>query len=314
MPKRPRLVVIGSINTDLVQPSPRLPLPGETMHGGDLTVVPGGKGANQAVAAARLGADVAMVGRVGRDTFGEALRDGLAAEGIDVRHVHFTPGASGTAVILVQPSGENSIVLSPGANAKVTPADVDRARTLIRAADAVLLQLEIPPATVRHAIKLCRALGVTVFLDPAPPLAMAGKAKKVPRWLFDADVLSPNEHEARALLAVRASKRPMKDAAVAVALARAGAADVVLKLGGRGAMHADASHVVTHTPAMKIKPVDTTAAGDAFTAALAVARAEGQNWADAQRFANAAGAVTCLTHGAQPSLPTRRAVNQFLRS
>ena len=221
MPKRPRIVVIGSINMDLVQPSPRLPLPGETMHGGDLSLVAGGKGANQAVAAARLGADVAMVGRVGRDAFGNLLRDGLAREGIDVRHVRRTPGASGTAVILVQPSGENSIVLSAGANAKVTPADVDRARPLIRAADAVLLQLEIPPATVRHAIKLCRSLGVSVFLDPAPPLAITGKAKKVPRWLFEANVLSPNEHEARALLP--ASKRPTKDAAIAVALARAGA-------------------------------------------------------------------------------------------
>lgn len=300
--------MIGSINQDLVQPAPRLPVGGETLHGGDLSVIPGGKGANQAVAAARLGADVAMVARVGKDAFGPRLRDRLSAEGIDIRHVRLTDGATGTAVILVQPTGENSIVLSPGANAKVTPADVDRAKSLIKQADAVLLQLEIPPKTVRHAIKLCRQLGVTCVLDPAPPLA-----GKPPKWMFDATVISPNEHEAAALLADKPGGQPRRDESAVIAIQKAGSANVFMKLGPRGSMHVDAARVVTHMPAFKIKPVDTTAAGDATTAALAVARAEGKSWADAMRFANAAGALACMKAGAQPSLPTRSAVLRLLR-
>ena len=310
MPNRPFIVVIGSINTDLIVPIARLPWPGETLAGDELTIAFGGKGANQAVAAARLGADVAMVGRVGRDDFGDRQRAALAKEGIDVRHVRRTPAATGTALILLQPGGENSIVLSPGANAHVMPADVDSALPVLRRADAVLLQLEIPLVTVRHALRRCREIGVTTVLDPAPappattPAKSAGKSK----WPFAADVLTPNQTEAAALLG-----RPtaMPDA-TAAALIAAGATNVVLKLGELGSLHADATGVYTHVGAFPVNPVDTTAAGDAFTAALAVARAEGRAWPDALRFANAAGALACATLGAQPSLPTRRAVGRIV--
>lgn len=297
--KRPFIVVIGSINTDVILPVARLPRPGETLTGGDAVVVPGGKGANQAVAAARLGADVAMVGRVGTDDFGQRLRASLAKDGVDIRHVRRTPGASGTATILLQAGGENSIVLSPGANAKVTPADVDAALPLIRRADAVLLQLEIPLATVRHALKACRRLNVMSVLDPGP--APTGKA---PAWLFTADILSPNEEEAAALL----GRRHRSADATAAALIAAGASNVVLKLGRRGSAHADATGVQLKSPGFPVDTIDTTAAGDAFTAALAVGRANGLAWSETLRFANATGALACTKLGAQPSLPKRRDV------
>ena len=335
MPTRPFIVVIGSINTDLIVPIPRLPKPGETLAGGELVTAFGGKGANQAVAAARLGADVAMVGRVGRDDFGDRRRVALAKEGVDVRHVRRTPAPTGTAIILLQSGGENSIVLSPGANAHVTPADVDAALPVLRRADAVLLQLEIPIATVRHALRRCRELGVTTVLDPAPapagpatasvsmkatgPAKAAGPAASRPpksfvktksvvktKWAFAADVLTPNQTEAGALLG-----RATSPDATAAALIAAGATNVVLKLGDNGSLHADATGVYTHVAAFAVDPVDTTAAGDAFTAALAVARAEGRAWPDALRFANAAGALACTTLGAQPSLPKRRQVDRL---
>jgi ribokinase len=301
---RPFIVVIGSINTDIVLRTPRLPRPGETLAGGDALVVPGGKGANQAVAATRLGADVALVGRVGQDDFGNTLRHGLASEGVDVRHVRRTPGASGTALILLQAGGENSIVLSPGANARVTPADVDAAVPLLRRADAVLLQLEIPLATVRHAMKVCRRFGVTVFLDPAP--APPGR---VPAWLLKADVISPNEAEAAMLLG-----GPVRSAdATAAALVAAGATNAVLKLGPHGSIHADATGVHLKSAGFGIRAVDTTAAGDAFNAALAVARSNGLPWSETLRFANAAGALACTKLGAQPSLPKRRDVMTLVK-
>lgn len=303
MPRRPFIVVIGSINTDLILPISRLPVPGETLRGDDAQVVHGGKGANQAVAAARLGADVAMVGRVGQDDFGDRMRAGLAAEGVDVRHVRRTPGSSGTAMILLQAGGENSIILSPGANAKVTPEDVRAAVPLIRRADAVLLQLEIPLKTVHAALRAARAAGVPIVLDPAP--APAGR---VPKWLTKVDVLSPNESEA-ALLLGKPHKRPQQTAA---ALISAGARNVVLKLGAAGSLHADATGVLTQSAGFKVKVVDTTAAGDAFTAALAVGLAEGMELPRAVRFANAAGARACEKFGAQPALPTRMEVESLL--
>ncbi|MGC4030885.1 MAG: ribokinase [Tepidisphaeraceae bacterium] len=303
MPRRPFIVVIGSINTDLILPIPRLPLPGETLSGDDAQVVHGGKGANQAVAAARLGADVAMVGRVGQDDFGDRMRAGLEAEGINVRHVRRTPGSSGTAMILLQAGGENSIILSPGANAKVTPDDVQAALPLIRRADAVLLQLEIPLKTVHAAMRAAKEAGVPIVLDPAP--APVGR---VPKWLTKVDVLSPNESEA-ALLLGKPGKRPQQTAA---ALIQAGAKNVILKLGAAGSLHADGTGVLTESAGFKVKVVDTTAAGDAFTAALAVARANGLSWAETLRFANATGALACTKLGAQPSLPKRRDVQRIL--
>jgi len=302
---KPVIVVIGSINMDLVVRCGRVPKPGETIAGDELDLIPGGKGANQAVAAARLGGETYMVGRVGTDAFGDVLRRGLESSGVSTKFVKTSPGASGTAMILVQPQGENSIVISPGANAKVTKKDVDAALPVIRKASAVLLQLEIPVETVKYAIGVCKKLGVRTILDPAPA------PDRLPDALHKATLITPNETEAATILRMpRANEQ-----AVCRALLSRGARDVVLKLGKRGALHADErTHVMTHVKGFKIKPVDTTAAGDSFTAGLAVALGEGKPFADAIRFANAAGALACTAYGAQPSIPTRAAAMRMLKS
>ncbi len=302
---KPIIVVIGSVNMDLVVECARLPVPGETITGTRSVTIPGGKGANQAVAAARLGAEVYFVGRVGDDDFGRVLRDGLDRAGVNTRYLRTTPGvASGTATIVVQAGGENSIILAPGANGKVAPSDIAAAAPIVRRASAVLLQLEIPETSVRRAVELCRKHKVVSVLDPAPapPRGLAGALYKV-------DILSPNETEAVAILGID-SQTPE---AISRKLLSRGAKNVVLKLGKRGAMHSDASHVISHVRGFKVNVVDTTAAGDSFTAGLAVARAEGKSWADAIRFANAAGALACTTFGAQPSIPRRAEVLRLLK-
>lgn len=304
------IVVIGSVNMDLVCRAPRRPAAGETVIGDGLLTVPGGKGANQAVAASKLGGDVHLIGRVGDDDFGRRLLAGLAEQDVHTDAVTVTKGVpSGCAMILVDAAGENSIVVAPGANAKVTPADVERAQRLIARAAAVVLQLEIPPATVRHAVALCRRLGVFTILDPAPV-----PPKGLPRALFAVDVLTPNENEAERLLALGAARRPESKRVagpehVGAALLARGAKRVVLKLGARGAMIASPGEPPRAVRPFKVKVTDTTAAGDAFTGALAVAVSEGMLLPDAARFANAAGALCCTKFGAQPSLPTRSAVD-----
>ena len=311
----PPVVVIGSLNTDLVARVPRVPAPGETLLGSDLATLPGGKGANQAVAAARLasrrGPRVHLVGRVGDDDPGRTLLASLSRDGVDTAFVRVTRRVpTGCALILVDPRGENSIVVSPGANARVTPADVDAAAPLIRGAAAVLLQLEIPPATVLHAITLCRRLGVPAVLDPAPV-----PPKGFPRALFAADYLTPNETEAGQLAGMKLPRgsRPAGAASTAAALHARGARTLVLKLGVRGAAVAARNAPVVRIPPYPVNVVDTTAAGDAFNGALAVALAEGKDLQAAARFANAAGALCCTAAGAQPALPTRREVDRFLR-
>jgi ribokinase len=306
------IVVIGSLNIDYVCRSDRIPAPGETVLGSDLATLPGGKGANQAVAAARLGARVYMVGRVGDDDAGRRLRNGLRRGGVNVRHVRATPGvASGCALILVDRRGENSIVVSPGANARVIPADVDAAEGLIRSAAAVLLQLEVPLATVRHAVALCRRLGVACVLDPAP-VPPGG----LPPALLRAGVLTPNQPESRQILGLRprAGVRVDDPRRVAAGLHARGAATVVLKLGARGALLAPREGPPRGVRPFRVRVVDSTAAGDAFNGALAVAMAEGLPMDQAVRFANAAGALCCTAPGAQPALPERAAVERLLRS
>ena len=308
MPAAHPIVVIGSINTDLVVRTPRVPAPGETVLGSDLSTLPGGKGANQAVAAARLGAHVAMIGRVGDDPSGRARLEGLRREGVGTKHVRVTPGvASGTAIILVDPRAENSIVVSPGANARVTPADVDAADSLIRSAAVVLLQLEIPLPTVRHAVALCRRMGVPTVLDPAPV-----PPKGLPRALMGADYLTPNGPESLRLAGLNPRNTSATPEHIARRLHARGARTLLLKLGRRGAAIAAPGDPVRRVRAHAVRAVDTTAAGDAFNGALAVALAEGASLEEAVRFANAAGALCCTVAGAQPSLPTRRAVARLL--
>jgi ribokinase len=312
------IVVIGSINMDLVCRTPAIPRAGETILGSDFVTIPGGKGANQAVAAAKLldsesGGVVQMVGRVGDDDFGQRLLNGLKLHNVRTEHVTITEGvASGVAMILVDKKGENSIVVAPGANAKLSPADIDAAESLIRTASVVVLQLEIPLPTVRHAIATCQRLGVFTILDPAP-----APPKGLPRAFFGVDLLTPNQGEAERLVdrvqthKVR-TRKIIDPKQIGMDLLARGPKAIALKLGNRGAMLLDREGDIRRFKPHKVAAVDTTAAGDAFTAAMAVGRAEGRSLVDSARFANAAGALACAAFGAQPSLPGREEVDKLL--
>ncbi len=300
----PRIVVVGSSNTDMIVQADRLPLPGETVLGGDLAIAPGGKGANQAVAAARLGAAVTFIARVGQDMFGqEALRN-FQREGLDIRYlVQDSQAPSGVALIVVGPGGQNIIAVAPGANQRLTPADVETARPAFVQARAVLLQLEIPIETVLAAAQAGRAAGATVILNPAP-----APSRPLPAALFEAvDILTPNETEAAAL-----TGKQEPEGAAAALLAR-GVDTVIVTLGAEGALVATGSDPMQHIPGFRVKAVDATAAGDAFNGGLAVALAQREALDAAVRYAHAVAALSVTRLGAQPSLPTAAEVEAFLR-
>ncbi|MCG3178804.1 MAG: Ribokinase [Phycisphaerae bacterium] len=305
---KPRIVVVGSANVDLVVSTQRMPAPGETILGGVFSTSPGGKGANQAVAVARLGGRCHFVGRVGADDFGERLTVTLETVGVDTEHLVLTEGvASGVAVIVVDGRGENAIVVASGANARVTPDDVDAAEPLIASADAVLLQLELPIETVVRAIQVARARGVRVVLDPAP------MPEKLPPAALDVDVVNPNQVEAAQLVGQPLSDDRHVAKLVAAELIRRGAGSAVIKLGRKGAVAATADGGrIVECDAFDVKVVDTTAAGDAFAAALTVAQARGLDLADAVRFACAAGALACTRLGAVSAMPLRSEVEELL--
>lgn len=298
------IVVVGSSNTDLVIRVPNLPAPGETVSGGDLMTVPGGKGANQAVAAARLGAHVTFVACVGDDAYGAAALRHYRNEGIDVRYVRTTTAApSGVALICVDAAGHNMIAVAPGANHQLMPDDIERAASAVCAADSLLLQLETPLATVEAAISMARRAGVRVILNPAP-------AQPLPaRLLSQIDVITPNELEARVTAGLPADT-PLPQ--VAAALQAAGVATVLVTLGERGAYVCDRFGASFTVPAYAVSAVDTVAAGDAFNGGLAVALSQGQDLVDAVRYANAVAAISVTRPGAQTSLPTAGEVGGFL--
>jgi ribokinase len=306
MAREPHILVVGSVNMDLVVRCPRQPAPGETLRGSDFRSVPGGKGANQAVAAARLGVSTALIGRVGRDGFGEALLQGLMTNGVDITHVAGDEeAASGVALILVDPAGQNSIVVAPGANGRLAPEHLEEASSMFAWADAVLVQLEVSPATVERALALARRGGALAVLDAGPASPLPGEV------LALADIVSPNESEALALTGIEVSDAQSAHDAAA-RLRELGARTVVLKLGSQGAYLAS-DEVSRHLPAFPVDPVDTTAAGDAFTAALALAVASGEPLPEAVRHANAAGAAATLRYGAQPSMPTPAEIAQVMQ-
>ena len=299
-----RIGIVGSANMDLVVRAACIPLAGENVLGDEFLTIPGGKGANQAVAAARLGADAVFIGRVGDDTFGERLLTGLNEDGVDTSCVKVVPNtASGIAMIVVAPNGQHTIVICPNANRMLLPQDIRALQDVIGELDALLMQLEIPPETVVETVRICRGLGVPVILDAGPPRdALPPEAMRV-------TILSPNEDEAGKLV-----KRKIQNATDAELAGRElldrGAQSVVLKLGRRGAVVVTPDGCV-RVPACNITPVDTTAAGDAFTAALGVFTAEGMELAEAVRMANRAGAIAATRLGAQTSLPTRAEVEAF---
>ncbi|MBV4459227.1 ribokinase [Pseudomonas sp. COR58] len=301
------VVVIGSLNMDLVTRAPRLPLGGETLIGHSFATVPGGKGANQAVAAARLGAAVAMVGCVGNDAYGAQLRDALLAERIDCRAVSTVEGSSGVALIVVDDNSQNAIVIVAGANGALTSAVVDRFDDVLQAADVVICQLEVPDATVGHALKRARALGKTVILNPAP----AGRALP-PDWYAAIDYLIPNESEAATLSGLPVDSLESAERA-ASHLIGLGAGKVLITLGAQGLLFASGTGF-EHFPAPKVKAVDTTAAGDTFVGGFAAALARGESEAQAIRYGQVAAALSVTRAGAQPSIPTRSEVKAFKSS
>ncbi len=305
--RRPRIAVVGSANMDLVARVARTPAPGENCFGSEFRTVPGGKGANQAVAAARMDAAVSFIGRLGSDDFGRTLATGLETEGIDLTHLVPDKDAfSGTALIVVNAEGENSIVICPGANGRLTPDDVDAAAEALQHADMIVVQLEILLETVAHLVRRAKEWRVPVMLDAAPPCA------DPPKELFQVSILTPNRAEAAALLG-RTPDVHAKAEAVANEMLARGAGTIVLKLGADGCLVADTSGC-TRVPAVRVDVVDTTAAGDAFTGALAVSLAEGRPLVEAARIANCAGALAVTRFGAQPAMPKRSEVDELVAS
>jgi ribokinase len=299
----PDILVVGSLNADLVVRAPRFPQPGETISGEDLQIIPGGKGANQAVAAARQGASVSMLGGVGNDSFGPALINNLKQNHVDTSHVQIdSQSATGTAIIVVDPNGQNSIVLSPGANGNVNPADVNA----VSFSDhkLLLLQLEIPIEAVTAAAQRAKESGVRVLLNPAP-------ARTLPDELISlSEFILPNETELSLL-----TNQPVNDISSAEHAARIllerGAQNVIVTLGANGALIVS-SQQVTHVNTYKVEVVDTTAAGDAFIGGFASALLQNRSLEEAVRYGCACGALATTKFGAQPSLPTKTDVEKFL--
>ena len=292
-----KILVIGSSNTDMTIKGERLPVPGETVTGGIFYMGPGGKGANQAVAAQRMGGQVTFICKVGNDIFGDNALAGYEKEGIDISHVMRSEKASGTALILVDESGENCISVASGANGDITPADIDSVADVIRSAGFLILQLEIPVESVLRAAKIAHEAGVYVILNPAP-------ACELPTELFKyIDLMTPNRTEAQTL-----SGCPVTDdASLAAAVEKLrgyGVKDFVVTLGSKGSLvfKGGKSEMI---PSLKVKAIDATAAGDTFCGALCVGLSEGLDLTDAARFATKASAITVTRPGAQNSIPTR---------
>jgi ribokinase len=299
------VVVVGSLNMDLVTRAQRLPRAGETLVGDSFVTVPGGKGANQAVASARLGAAVAMVGCVGGDAYGEQLLAGLLVEGIDCQAVAVQAGVStGVALIVVDASSQNAIVIVAGANGQVSAAGVQAFDALLARAQVIICQLEVPMEAVAYTLKRGRELGKTVILNPAPASGpLPGD------WYASIDYLIPNESEAQALTGLPVGSRDQAQAAATRLLAM-GARKVIITLGAQGLLFADGQGF-EHFPAAQVRAVDTTAAGDTFVGGFAAALARGDSERQAIAFGQRAAALSVTLAGAQPSIPTLKDVQGF---
>ncbi len=300
-----KIVVIGSSNTDMIVQVPRIPKPSETILGGTFHTAAGGKGANQAVAAARAGGEVTFVARVGDDMFGEKAISGFKADNINVDFVLKDPDApSGVAEIFVADDGENSIAVASGANAKLSPQDVEKAKDAIKAADIVLMQLETPLSTVAAAAKLAQQLNKMVILNPAPAQSLTSEV------LQNISLLTPNESEIELLTGIEiADESSMAKAAAEIK--SKGVKQVIITLGASG-VYVDSENFTGRVPGFSVVPVDTTAAGDVFNGALAVALARGDDIKKAVHFAQAAAALSVTKMGAQPSAPSLQDIERFL--
>lgn len=300
-----KVVVVGSLNMDLVTRAERLPRGGETLIGTSFATVSGGKGANQAVAAARLGARVSMIGCVGSDAYGEQLRGALLAEQIDCQAVSVVEGSSGVALIVVDDSSQNAIVIVAGSNGLLGPETVARFDAVLQQAEVIICQLEVPLATVGYTLKRGQALGKTVILNPAP-----ASGPLPAEWYASINYLIPNESEATALSGVVVDSLESAEAAAAC-LIKAGAGKVIITLGAQGLLFASEDEF-EHFPAPKVKAIDTTAAGDTFVGGFAAALASGMTEAEAIRFGQVAAALSVTRAGAQPSIPSLSDVQAFV--
>jgi ribokinase len=298
------IVVVGSSNMDLVAKAPRIPVPGETLTGTDFFIAPGGKGANQAVAAAKLGANVIFVAKLGKDVFAAKSLENFETVNINTKHIEQLDDVpSGTAVITIDDDGQNVIIIIPGANGKLTPADVDKAESDIADAAVVVAQLEVPIETVEQAAKVANKNNVPFILDPAPAKPLSDEL------LGKVDIIKPNETEAQIITGIKVTDEASAAKAADALLAK-GIGTVIITLGDKGLMLAtkEAKEMI---PNNKVKAVDTTAAGDAFTGALAFGLANGSSIKDACAYANIVAAISVTRYGAQPSMPTKQEADEF---
>jgi ribokinase len=305
----PKISVLGSIHMDFTITLPNLPRYGETVIGYELKMTPGGKGANQAVASAKLGMKTYMIGKVGYDFMGEILIKNLEKNNVEKRYVYMDKDShTGIALILVDSKGRNMIAVAPGADSKVSKKDVDDAVDAIKSSDILLTQLEIPISTVEYAVKKAKDVGTKVIVNPAP-------AASLPKSLIEnTDILTPNEVELETLTGIKINEFNLSEVKKAAKrLIDIGVKTVIVTLGERGALLVN-NKGSKHVKGVKVNVVDTTGAGDAFNAALAVALAEGKDVEQAVRIANYVGALATIKVGAQEALPTREELNKFVKN
>lgn len=298
-----KITVIGSLNMDIVVTTPKMPVMGETILGSGFMTAPGGKGANQAVAASKLGGDVTMVGCLGNDIFGKELLNNLKANDVDARYIQMLDtAATGIAMIIVK-SGDNLIIVDPGANSGLRPEYIDTLEELIKSSFMVVIQLEIPIETVEQAISIAKRHHVKVLLNPAPARELSAEL------LSGVDIFTPNESECEIITGMKV--KTIEDAKDAVAyLNDKGIPIVIITMGGKGVVYNNGKEII-HKPVQKVEVVDTTAAGDSFSGAVAVALSQGKDLNAAVDFANTVGTLTVMKKGAQVSLPSLEDVHHF---
>lgn len=298
-----RICVVGSLNMDLVVNVEKMPTLGETVMGGNYSEFPGGKGANQAVAISRLGGNVSMIGKVGRDNFGRVLVESLKKDGVDTDCIDIEDGATGVAMITVDKNAQNSIVVAPGVNYKLSKADIDAKRDLIKNSDFIVVQLEVPIDTVKYVLKVAKELGKFTILNPAPAIKLDDEIIK------NVDLLTPNETELNIISGKNIkNENDIKEAAEI--MMNKGVKQLVVTLGSKGSLYIDKERSF-FKKAYNVEAVDTTAAGDSYTGALAVALANGKDIENAMDFASKVGALSVMKKGAQSSLPTLEEVFKF---
>lgn len=299
------IVVVGSSNMDLVAKAPRIPVTGETLTGTDFFMVPGGKGANQAVAAAKLGAEVIFVAKLGKDVFASKSLENFKSVNINTKHIEQIDGVpSGIAIIAIDDNGKNIIIVVPGANSKLTPADVDKAESDIANAAVVVAQVEVPIETVEQAANLANKNNVPFILDPAPARPLSDEL------LSMIDIIKPNETEAEIITGIKVTDETSAAGAADVLLAK-GVKTVIITLGEKGLMLAT-KNSKEMIPGNRVEAVDSTAAGDAFTGSLAYGLANGNSIKDAAIYASVVAAISVTRYGAQPSMPTKKEVDAFI--